>query len=101
MCQPCFKSQRDELITREQEKISYKPYSHKTFLLDLLGIVVGGLLCFWMYTRFENSEEWFDGRRSDGYGFILGLVIITVSLWDIIRNLYKLIKTKKLNDSDT
>jgi hypothetical protein len=32
---------------------------------------------------------------------LLGLFIIAVSLWDIIRNLYKFIKTKKLNNSVT
>ncbi|WP_289032145.1 hypothetical protein [uncultured Paraglaciecola sp.] len=101
MCGSCFRAEREKSKTEEQVKINDKPFSLNKLILDLLGLLAGGLLCYWMYTRFENFEQWFDGRRSDGYGFLFGLFIITVSLWDIIRNLYKLIKAKKFNDSDT
>ena len=74
----------------------HKPYFINKFLLDFLGLIAGLALCYWMASRFEGLEQWFDGRRSDGYGFFIGLALIAFCLWDMIKNLIKLIKSRRV-----
>ncbi len=79
------------MVSEQPKKI----YSTKHFLLDLSGIIVGALLCYWMVSKFENFELWFDGRRSDGYGFFAGAALIVVCLWDMLIKTIRLLKEKR------
>lgn len=94
MCGACFKALNEEAKPEEHDEIDDSPFSLNKLIFDLLGLLAGTLLCYWMYTRFESLELWFDGRRSDGYGFMLGLLLVGASLWDIIKSMSKLIRGK-------
>ena len=78
----------------QSEKLP-KLYSTNNFLLDLSGIIAGTLLCYWMVTRFESIESWFDGRRSDGFIFLAGFVLIVLCLWNMLIKSINRLKDKR------
>ena len=57
MCGSCLRAEIEKSKSEEQQKINDKPFSLNKLILDLLGLLAGGILCYWMYTRFENFEQ--------------------------------------------
>jgi len=75
-------------------EVKQNHYSLKRFVMDLLCILGGLFFSYWMLTRFEGFEQWFDGRRSDGLSFFVGLVLVLCGAWDMAQGLYKTAKQR-------
>ena len=82
-------------------KETLKPYPLNKFILDTLGMLLGFALCYWMGSLFENFEQWFEGRRSDGYAFLLGVAIIAICFWSMAKGLIALIRARFSGQHDT
>ncbi len=75
-------------------EVNKKPYSLGRFSLDLLCIGGGVMFSYWMLSNFESVEQWFEGRRSDGLSFFVGIFLALIGTWDMTQGIYKSVKLK-------
>jgi hypothetical protein len=75
-------------------EVNKKSYSLGRFSLDLLCIGGGGTFSYWMLSNFQNVEQWFEGRRSDGLSFFVDIFLALIGAWDMTQGIYKTVKLK-------
>ncbi|WP_157888794.1 hypothetical protein [Alteromonas abrolhosensis] len=52
------------------------------------------MFSYWMLSNFESVEQWFEGRRSDGLSFFVGIFLALIGTWDMTQGIYKSVKLK-------
>ncbi len=52
------------------------------------------MFSYWMLSNFQSVEQWFEGRRSDGLAFFVGIFLTLIGAWDMTQGIYKTVKLR-------